>query len=186
MRSAAEWIETECGRLDILINNAGIARGDGHGLPSETTVETLRAVYETNVFSVVAVTNAMLTLLRRSPGCSDRQRLQRSRLDRGDDRPEEPARLDARLGYLSVVQDRANMITAMYAKELQDTPIRVNAANPGYCATDLNVHSGFRTAEQGAQVSVHLATVPDDGPTGQFWGNLWSSDDPESNGVLPW
>ena len=43
-----------------------------------------------------------------------------------------------------------NMVTAMYAKELRDTPIKVNAANPGYCATDLNGHRGFRTPEQGA------------------------------------
>ena len=83
-----------------------------------------------------------------------------------------------------------NMITAMYAKELRDTPIKVNAANPGYCATDLNGRRGFRTAEQGAAISVHLATLPADGPTGQLWGHLWitgsadAADD--ANGALPW
>ncbi len=78
-----------------------------------------------------------------------------------------------------------NMVTAMYAKELRDTPIKVNAANPGYCATDLNGHHGFRTPEQGAQISVHLATLPEDGPTGLLWGSLWTAD-PDANGVLPW
>lgn len=63
-----------------------------------------------------------------------------------------------------------NMITAMYAKELWDTPIKVNAAHPGYCATDLNGHSGFRTADQGAEAIVHLATLDADGPTGSFYG----------------
>lgn len=64
---AAGWIEAEYGRLDILVNNAGIARGDGSGLPSETLPDTLREVFETNVFGVVTVTNAMLPLLRRAP-----------------------------------------------------------------------------------------------------------------------
>jgi NAD(P)-dependent dehydrogenase (short-subunit alcohol dehydrogenase family) len=64
---AAARIERGYGKLDILVNNAGIARGDGTGLPSETTLATLREVFETNVFGIVAVTNAMLPLLRRAP-----------------------------------------------------------------------------------------------------------------------
>jgi NAD(P)-dependent dehydrogenase (short-subunit alcohol dehydrogenase family) len=79
-----------------------------------------------------------------------------------------------------------NMVTAMYAKELAGTPIKINAANPGYCATDLNGRRGFRTAEQGALVSVHLATLPPDGPSGVLWGHLWRTDDTEEYGVLPW
>ncbi len=59
-----------------------------------------------------------------------------------------------------------DMLTAMYAKELRDTPIKVNAANPGYTATDFNDHRGFRSAAAGAEPSVHLATLPGDGPTG--------------------
>jgi NAD(P)-dependent dehydrogenase (short-subunit alcohol dehydrogenase family) len=79
-----------------------------------------------------------------------------------------------------------NMIAAMYAKELRDTPIKVNAANPGYCATDLNGRSGFRAPEQGAEVSVHLATLPADGPTGMLWGHLWTPGGDGGCGVLPW
>jgi NAD(P)-dependent dehydrogenase (short-subunit alcohol dehydrogenase family) len=78
------------------------------------------------------------------------------------------------------------MVTAMYAKELRNTSIKVNAANPGYCATDLNGHSGFRAAEQGAEVSVHLATLPQAGPTGQLWGYVSTDDGAESYGELPW
>jgi NAD(P)-dependent dehydrogenase (short-subunit alcohol dehydrogenase family) len=74
----------------------------------------------------------------------------------------------------------------MYAKELRDTPIKVNAANPGYCATDLNGHSGFRTAEQGAWVSVELATLPADGPSGLLWGHLWTAEGGDDYGPLPW
>ncbi len=62
-----------------------------------------------------------------------------------------------------------NMVTAMYAKELRNSRMKVNAANPGYCATDLNGRSGFRSPEQGAEVSVHLATLPQDGLSGSLW-----------------
>ena len=68
-----------------------------------------------------------------------------------------------------------NMITAMYAKELRDTPIKVNAANPGFTATDLNDHRGFRSASEGAEPSVYLATLPDDGPNGIHWGYVWTT-----------
>src|SRR5260370_29764457 len=149
VRRAAEWVEAEFGRLDILVNNAGIARGDGAGLPSQTTVATLRAVYETNVFGVVTVTNAMLPLLRRA---------QAARI----------VNVSSEVGSITATTDPAspmypmasgpypssktalNMITAMYAQELRDTPIKVNAANPGYCATGLNRRRGCRTPEPGA------------------------------------
>jgi NAD(P)-dependent dehydrogenase (short-subunit alcohol dehydrogenase family) len=183
--TAADWIGTEFGVLDALINNAGITRREGAGQPSQTTVDALRAVYETNVFGVVAVTNAMLPLLRPAPAAR-------------------VVNVSSELGSITVTSDPAspmypmasvpypssktalNMITAMYAKELRATPIKVNAANPGYCATDLNGHSGFRTPEQGAEVVVHLATLPADGPTGVLWGHVWTADGPGGYGELPW
>jgi NAD(P)-dependent dehydrogenase (short-subunit alcohol dehydrogenase family) len=182
---AAEWVEAEFGHLDILVNNAGIARGDGTGKPSETTVATMRTVYETNVFGVVAVTSAMLPLLRRAPAArivnvSSEVGSITSMTD-----PDGPMAGMASVPYPSS-KTALNMVTAMYAKELRDTPIKVNAANPGYCATDLNGHSGFRTPQQGAEISVHLATLPEDGPTGVLWGHLWTVDGPASAGVLPW
>ena len=185
IRRAAEWIDAEYGHLDILINNAGIVRGDGSGLPSETTLETLRTVYETNVFGVVAVTNAMLPLLRRAQAArivnvSSEVGSIASMTD-----PDSPMWPMASVPYPSS-KSAVNMVTAMYAKELRETPIKVNAANPGYCATDLNGHRGFRTAEQGARVSVHLATLAEDGPTGLLWGFLWTTDGAESYGALPW
>ncbi|GAA1790606.1 SDR family oxidoreductase [Luedemannella flava] len=183
--AAAALIAEEFGRLDVLVNNAGIIGMDGDGRPSLTTLATMRRVYETNVFGVVALTNALLPLLRRAPA---------ARI----------VNVSSELGSIAVVTDPAgplhfltslaypssktalNMITAMYAKELADTNIKVNAANPGYCATDLNGHSGFRTAEQGARVSVHLATLPEDGPSGILWGSLWAVGDPDADGRLDW
>lgn len=181
--AAAELVEREYGHLDVLVNNAGIIRADGAGLPSQTTLVSLREVYETNVFGVVAVTNALLPLLRRAPA---------ARI----------VNVSSEVGSIAVMTDpegalfaltsipypssktALNMITAMYAKELRDTPIKVNAANPGYCATDLNHHSGFRTPEEGAEVSVHLATLPADAPSGLLWG--YQMDAGGGYGVLPW
>ncbi|SCG68066.1 SDR family oxidoreductase [Micromonospora coxensis] len=180
--AAAKHVAQEYGRLDVLVNNAGIVRADGSALPSETTLATLREVYETNVFAVVTVTNAFLPLLRRSPA---------GRI----------VNVSSEVGSITTMTDpesflwpltsvpypssksALNMVTAMYAKELRDTPILVNAANPGYCATDLNGNSGYRSAEQGAEVSVHLATLPADGPSGLLWGHLAADD---SSGALPW
>jgi NAD(P)-dependent dehydrogenase (short-subunit alcohol dehydrogenase family) len=182
---AAAWIEAEYGQLDILINNAGIARGDGRGAPSQTTLGTLREVFETNVFGVVTVTNAMLPLLRRAPAArivnvSSEVGSISSTLN-----PDSPLWPMASVPY-PASKAALNMVTAMYAKELASAGIKVNAANPGYCATDLNGHTGFRTPEQGAAVCVHLATLPADGPTGQLWGHLWALGDGEQDGVLPW
>jgi NAD(P)-dependent dehydrogenase (short-subunit alcohol dehydrogenase family) len=84
------------------------------------------------------------------------------------------------------------MVTAPYAKELAATPFRVYAANPGYCATDLNARRGFRSAAEGAEVCARLALVPDDGapdgevpgggipggdiPDGALWGYRWGEE----------
>ena len=185
---AAERIETEHARLDVLVNNAGITGGPESGLPSQTPLSILREVYETNVFGAVAVTNALLPLLRRAPAArivnvSSEVGSIHATLDR-----EGPLWPMVSIPYVSS-KTALNMVTAQYAKELWDTPIKVNAANPGYCATDLNNHSGFRSAEQGAEVIVHLATLGEDGPTGSFYGHLWVEGaelrDP-AYGTLPW
>ena len=184
VRQAADWIEREYGRLDILVNNAGIAQGNP---PSQTDLDAMREVYEVNVFGVIRVTNAMLPLLRRAPAArivnvSSEVGSISSQTD-----PASPlARMPASLAYPSS-KSALNMITAMYAKELRDTPIKVNAANPGYTKTDLNRNTGIRSVAEGAEASVHLATLPADGPSGIVWGHLWTLDGPaDAYGVLPW
>ena len=184
VRAAAAWIEREYGRLDILLNNAGIARGNP---PSQTDLDLMREVYEVNVFGVIRVTNAMLPLLRRAPAArivnvSSEVGSITSMTD-----PASPlAQMPAGLAYPSS-KAALNMITAMYAKELQDTPIKVNAANPGYTKTDLNRNSGLRSATEGAEASVYLATLPAGGPSGILWGHLWTPDGPaDAYGALPW
>ena len=176
VRRAAEWIATEYGRLDILVNNAGIAPGDFNGRPSETTVETLRTVFETNVFGVVTVTNSMLPLLRRAPAA----RIVNLGSGLGSlayaSTPDHVYARNPLLAYNSS-KSALSAVTLAYANELRDTPIKVNVADPGYCATDLNMHSGPRTAEQGAVAAIRLATLPEDGPTGGLF---------DDEGPVPW
>jgi NAD(P)-dependent dehydrogenase (short-subunit alcohol dehydrogenase family) len=180
VRKAADWIEREYGRLDILVNNAGMARGNP---PSQTDLDAMREVYEVNVFGVIRVTNAMLPLLWRAPAArvvnvSSEVGSISSMTD-----PASPlAQMPGSVAYPSS-KSALNMVTAMYAKELRDTPIKVNAANPGYTKTDLNRNSGFRSAAEGAEASVYLATLPADGPSGILWGHLWTAD---AYGRLPW
>ena len=184
-REAADWVDHEYGRLDILVNNAGIARAAGP--PSQTDLDAMREVYETNVFGVIIVTNAMLPLLRRAPAArivnvSSEVGSITSMTD-----PASPlAQMPASMAYPSS-KSALNMITALYAKELRDTPVKVNAANPGYTATDLNRHNGFRSVAEGAEASVHLATLDADDPSGILWGHLWTAEGPaDAYGPLPW
>jgi NAD(P)-dependent dehydrogenase (short-subunit alcohol dehydrogenase family) len=184
VREAADWIEREYGRLDILVNNAGIARG---APPSQTDLDVMHEVYEVNVFGVIRVTNAMLPLARRAPAArivnvSSEVGSISSMTD-----PASPlGQMPASLAYPSS-KAALNMITAIYARDLRDTPIKVNAANPGYTKTDLNRNSGFRSVTEGAEATVYLATLPADGPNGILWGHLWSADGPaDAYGRLPW
>jgi NAD(P)-dependent dehydrogenase (short-subunit alcohol dehydrogenase family) len=172
---AAERIGRRHGRLDILVNNAGIADGFG-GPPSEATADRFREVYETNVFGVVAVTNAMLPLLRKSAtGRIVNMSSEVGSLTLFEDPACEFWRHN-RVAYQSS-KTALNAITIAYARELADTPIRVNAANPGFVATDMNGHRGHRTPEEGAVIAVRLATLGPDGPTGTSQNE---------NGTVPW
>jgi NAD(P)-dependent dehydrogenase (short-subunit alcohol dehydrogenase family) len=174
--AVAKWIGQGYGKLDILVNNAGIAVPDDDGRPGRTSLEDLRQVYETNVFGVVTVTNAMLPLLRRSRA----GRIVNQSSERGS----AALALDASgplwsLNNLPYNSSKAalNMVTVAYAKELWDTAVKVNAAAPGWCATDGNGYTGFRTAAEGAEIAVRLATLGDDGPTGGFF---------RDQGPVPW
>ncbi|MFN6466247.1 MAG: SDR family oxidoreductase [Nostoc sp. DedVER02] len=174
--SAVQQIESEFGKLDILVNNAGIV-SDGDRLPpSQVDIDTLRHTYETNVFGVFAVTKALLSLLKKSTA---------GRI----------VNLSSGLGSLTLNSDpnyefvdfkflaynssktAVNAITVLLAAELKDTPIKINAADPGFTATDINQYQGYRTVEQGAIAAVRLATLPDDGSSGGFF---------DENGVVPW
>ena len=173
--AAARRIETEFGRLDVLVNNAAVAL-DRRALPSQLELEVLRRTYETNVFGVFATIKAMLPLLRRSPaGRIVNMSSGLASLTQNSDPDYEHAGFKL-LAYNSS-KTAVNAMTVLFAAELKDTGIKVNAADPGYVATDMNRHQGTRTAAQGAVAPVRLATLPSDGPTGGYF---------DESGPLPW
>ncbi|MFD0821251.1 SDR family oxidoreductase [Micromonospora zhanjiangensis] len=172
--AAATLVGDRAGRLELLVNNAGITGG----VPQEPTrvdPAIVRTVVETNVIGVIRVTNALLPLLRRSTS----PRIVNMSSGVGSlTRQTTPG---AETGPISAAYSPSktflNAVTVQYAKELHGTNILINAACPGYCATDLNGYRGVRTPEQGAAVAIRLATLPDDGPTGRFF---------EDTGPVPW
>ncbi|MEV6342726.1 SDR family oxidoreductase [Actinoplanes sp. NPDC051851] len=172
--AAAALFSARYGRLDVLVNNAGITGGMAQ-MPTTVDLDVIRAVVETNVLGVVRVTNAMLPLLHRSAA----PRI--VNMSSGVGSLTKQSRLTAETGPIGAAYPTSktflNAITVQYAKELAETPIRINAACPGYCATDLNGFRGTRTPAQGAAIAVHLATLPGDGPSGRFF---------DDDGEVPW
>ncbi len=174
--SAAGLIEERFGRLDVLVNNAAVTGG----VPQEPTrvdPAVVRTVVETNVIGVIRVTNAMLPLLRRSAS----PRIVNMSSGVGSLTRQSGSSGEETTGPLSAAYAPSktflNAVTVQYAKELHDTNILINAACPGFVATDLNGFRGVRTPQQGAAIALHLATLPADGPTGGFF---------EDAGTVPW
>ena len=170
---AAETITRKYGQLDILVNNAGIA---SPGAPSIAAREGLERTFATNFFGAVAVAQAMLPLLRKAPAArivNVSSGLGSIALN-GD--PTWPYAAIKPLAY-SASKAALNMFTVQLAAELKDTAIKVNSADPGYTATDLNGHSGPQTIPEGAAEAVRLALLPADGPNGGFFA---------TEGEVPW
>jgi NAD(P)-dependent dehydrogenase (short-subunit alcohol dehydrogenase family) len=125
--AAAAQLERDPGRLDILVNNAGIAIDDGK--PSTVSIDALRRTYETNVFGVVRVTQALLPLLRRS----DAGRIVNLSSGLGSlAQNSDPSWAYASVKFLAYNSSKTavNAITVQFAYELRNTPIKVNAADP--------------------------------------------------------
>ncbi len=177
INAAASYIDTTYGKLDILVNNAGISLPAGRALPSELDIATFRAIYETNVFGVFAVTKAMLPLLRLSEaGRIVNMSSNMGSLGLFSDPESFFAKMPPLLAYNSS-KTALNGITVAFANELRNTAIKVNSVSPGYCATDLNDHQGFSTPQEGAKIAVRFATLAADGPTSGFF---------EDKGIVPW
>ena len=172
---AAAWIAEKFGKLDVLVNNAGIGSDNGKK-PSEAPVALIRETFETNVFGLVELTQAMLPLLRKS----DAGRIVNVSSVLGSLNLN--ADLNAQLGDwrsfgYNGSKAAVNMFTATLAFELKDTPIKVNSAHPGWVKTDLGGEGAPLEVADGAKTSVRLATLDVDGPTGGFF---------HLNDPLPW
>jgi NAD(P)-dependent dehydrogenase (short-subunit alcohol dehydrogenase family) len=172
VNAAAADIRRRDGRLDVLINNAGISGGRSN--PADVIAEDLEHVYATNVFGLVRVTHAMLPLLLES---------------------EDPVIVNVAsgMGSIGLVTDKSRiesgfpsvaysssksavtMLTVQYAKAFPE--IRINVVDPGYTATDFNSNRGHQSVAEGTDAIVRLATITSDGPTGTFQ---------DREGTVPW
>lgn len=164
---ARHFIEHEYGRLDILVNNAGIAH-DASLAPSETPLETIRDVFETNFFGAIAVTQALLPLLRASAaGRIVNMSSSLGSLTRNAD-PTSPFAAMRLLGY-NASKTALNAFTVLLASELRESAVKVNSADPDWCKTDMGGNEAPHTAAEGAETAVWLATLDANGPTGGFF-----------------
>ena len=186
--AAAERIRREFGRLDILIQNAAISntsKKPGQTVEeysrsvraSNVSMSEMRAVWDTNVFGVLAVYQAMLPLLREAPSA----RIINVSSGVGSlTRNSDPAAPYRRIfgPVYSASKTALNALTLAMAIELEAEGIKVHAVSPGFTKTNLNGYQGTDTVEQGAREIVRLAQLRGDGPTGTF--TLWE------NETIPW
>ena len=183
--AAAERIRTECGKLDVLVNNAAISntRKDQLGLTlpeyaklsraSTVSIDEIRAVWETNVFGVLAVYQSMLPLLRASSAArivnvSSGVGSMSTNADPGF-----AYRAFFSPGY-PASKAALNAVTLAMMIELESTAIKVNLVSPGFTKTNLNGYEGVESVEDGSREVVRVALLGPDGPTGTFtrWNDV--------------
>jgi NAD(P)-dependent dehydrogenase (short-subunit alcohol dehydrogenase family) len=180
--SAAGDLTARVSALDALVNNAGVALGyvdalDADGRyqrpPSQENVADMKATYDVNVFGPVRVTQAFLPLLLAAPAA---RIVMVSSYIGSIARAAGDSQSPLLMSYGSS-KTALNAVTVAFARELSPRGIAVNAAAPGYTATDLNAGKGRRTVQQAAEIIVRLATLEAGGPTGGYF---------DENGPLPW
>jgi NAD(P)-dependent dehydrogenase (short-subunit alcohol dehydrogenase family) len=171
--AAVRDIRRRDGRLDVLVNNAGIAGGAGIA-PRDVTAEDVSRVFETNVFGVVRVTHALLPLLL----ASENPVIVNVASGLGSiGVVTDPKRMESRFPTLAYSSSKSalTMLTVQYAKAFPE--IRINVVDPGYTATDLNGNRGTQSVTEGTDAIVRMATIDSDGPTGTFQ---------DRDGTVPW
>ncbi|WP_118134820.1 SDR family NAD(P)-dependent oxidoreductase [Oceanicella sp. SM1341] len=187
VKAAAERVRSDFGRLDVLVQNAAIATAlTGEvtsqqlaqaGRPSVIPMQDIRRIWDTNVFGVLAVYQAMLPVLRITPGA----RIVNISSGAGsltlNAQSDFPLRSGFDAGYCAS-KTALNGLTLAMAIELEPEGIRVNAVSPGYTRTRLTGFAGTDTVEQGAAEAVRLALLEDPSPTGTFTH--------AEHGALPW
>jgi NAD(P)-dependent dehydrogenase (short-subunit alcohol dehydrogenase family) len=172
--AAVAFIENRYSKLDILVNNAGVwleSEDASHPVTNNTSrlsQDVLRAIFDVNFFGTVALTQALLPLIGRSPA----GRIVNLSSVLGS--------LTLHSDYGSVVGDSKafgynasktalNAFTVHLAHELRDTPIKVNAIHPGWVRSEMGGAAADMSLEEGARLSVRFATLPDNGPTGGYY-----------------
>ncbi|HEY2040286.1 MAG TPA: SDR family oxidoreductase [Edaphobacter sp.] len=169
VKAVAELIGKEFGKLDILVNNAGVMT-EAIGGNTTTTVseKTLRETFETNFFSVISVTHALLPLLKKS----DAGRIVNVSSILGSlglHATEGSPIYEAKAFAYDASKTALNAYTVHLAHELKGTKIKVNSAHPGWVKTDMGTDAAPMEIVDGAKTEVDLATLGVDGPTGGFF-----------------
>jgi NAD(P)-dependent dehydrogenase (short-subunit alcohol dehydrogenase family) len=167
--AASAFLGEKFGRLDILINNAGIsAEAVGSGKVSTTTEDVIHRTFETNFFAPVALTQALLPLLKKSDAgrIVNMSSILGSQALHAD--PKSPIYDSKSLSY-DASKAALNSFTIHLAHELKDTKIKVNSAHPGWVKTDMGTDAAPMEIPEGAKTGVELALLGDDGPTGGFF-----------------
>ena len=170
------YIEKKYGKLDILINNAGVmdegAKRPGVGSPFNSTsfvsAEKLRNTFDTNFFEPIALTQTLLPLIRKSPAgrIVNLSSILGSLTLHAD--PKSPI-YDKKTFAYDASKTALNAFTVHLAQELRDTPIKVNSAHPGWVKTDMGGAEAPLELAEGGKTSAQLATLGADGPTGGFF-----------------
>ncbi len=165
--AAADEVAKKFGHLDILVNNAGIMVDEPGKKVSEQTQDAWRKTFDTNVFGLIAVTQAFLPLLHKSPSA----RIVNVSSLLGSltlhSQPGSPI-YDFKVPAYNVSKSAVNAWTVQLAYELKDSKIKVNTIHPGYVKTDMNAGGGEIDVPDGAKTSVALALIDDNGPNGSY------------------
>jgi NAD(P)-dependent dehydrogenase (short-subunit alcohol dehydrogenase family) len=178
--AAKNIVESEKGKLDILINNAGIS-GEFPQNASNTSITDIQNVFDTNFFGVISVTQAFLDLLKKS----ESPRISNITSGLGSlTLHSDPSWKYYNFKATSYVTSKAalNAYTITLAYELKDLSFKVNAIDPGYTATDFNHHSGPGTVESAATFIIKHTVTDENGPNGMFFSN----DIEDESGISPW
>ncbi len=166
-RAVAERLESEFGKLDVLVNNAGVClQPFGSSLVGMSDAD-LRRTFEVNFFRVVELTSTLLPLLRKSPAgriVNVSSILGSLTLHADSAQP----MFDFRTPAYDISKTALNAYTVHLANDLRSEGIKVNAAHPGWVQTDLGGDQAPLEVEEGARTAVALATLSEDGPTGTF------------------
>jgi NAD(P)-dependent dehydrogenase (short-subunit alcohol dehydrogenase family) len=164
---AARAVEARHGCLDILINNAGVMIDAYDKKPSEQTQETWRKTFDTNVFGLIAVTQAFLPLLKKSAAGRIVNLSSILASNTLHATPGSPI-YDFKVPAYNVSKAAVNAWTVQLAYELRDSRIKVNAAHPGHVKTDMGGAAAPMEIVDGAKTSVQLALLGEDGPNGGY------------------
>ena len=165
---AAAEVERDFGRLDVLVNNAGVMLDDKEKKVSEQSLATWRETFNTNLFGLIATTQAFLPLLRKS----EAGRIVNLSSILGSiefhAEPGSPVYESKDQPAYNVSKSAVNAFTVQLAYELKETPLKVNAAHPGWVKTEMGGEGAMMEIVDGARTSVALATLGADGPSGTF------------------